>query len=89
VDVGSRQQIFAFLRTLIDERRSVLCASSDYEQLGAICDRVIVLARGRVVSELAGDQVTKERIAERCYNAAAADVGATRVHVSGNGATPT
>jgi ribose transport system ATP-binding protein len=86
VDVGSRQQIFAFLRSLIDERRAVLCASSDYEQLGAICDRVIVLARGRIVSELAGDQVTKERIAERCYNAASADVGLTR-HVSENGAT--
>ena len=30
-------------------RHGVVCASSDYEQLAAICDRVIVFGRGRVV----------------------------------------
>ena len=45
----------------------VLCASSDYEQLSSLCDRVIVFGRGRVWRELVGAEVTKDRIIEQCY----------------------
>jgi len=31
-------------------------------------DRVLILARGRIVDQLVGEAVTKERITERCYN---------------------
>ena len=51
----------------------VICASSDYEQLAAICDRVIVFGRGRIVRELAGSELTKERIVEQCYAAMAGE----------------
>jgi ribose transport system ATP-binding protein len=47
---------------------SILCASSDYEQLAAICDRVLVIGNGRIVRELTGEDVAKERIAEQVYN---------------------
>jgi len=43
-----------------------VCASSDYEQLALLCDRVFVVADGEVVDELRGE-LTEERIAERCY----------------------
>jgi len=68
VDVGARQQIFGLVRDAAAKGTSVVCASSDYEQLAAICDRVLILARGRVVEQVVGDAVTKERITERCYN---------------------
>jgi ribose transport system ATP-binding protein len=51
----------------------VLCASSDYEQLSLLCDRVIVFGRGRIWRELVGGDVTKERIIEQCYAAMAAE----------------
>ena len=70
VDVGARQQIFATIRAAADAGASVVCASSDYEQLAMICDRVLVFGRGRVGRELAGDDVTKDRITEQCYAAA-------------------
>ena len=70
VDVGARQQIFATIRAAADAGASVVCASSDYEQLATICDRVLVFGRGRVGRELAGEDVTKDRIAEQCYAAA-------------------
>jgi ribose transport system ATP-binding protein len=66
VDVGARAQIFSILRAATEAGACVVCASSDYEQLAVLCDRVLVMARGRIVHELAG-QVTKERIAERVY----------------------
>jgi ribose transport system ATP-binding protein len=69
VDVGARAQIFKMLGDAAHEHGAcILVASSDYEQLAAICDRVIVLARGRISSEVSGTEVTKERIGEQVYN---------------------
>jgi ribose transport system ATP-binding protein len=67
VDVGARGQIFKMLGEAARSGACVICASSDYEQLAGICDRVIVVARGRVAAEVSGE-VTKERIAEQVYN---------------------
>jgi ribose transport system ATP-binding protein len=75
VDVGARQQIFQLLRKASTDGTAVVCVSSDYEQLAAVCDRVVVFGRGRVARELVGDQVTKERIAEQCYRAAESHSG--------------
>ena len=74
VDVGARQQIYALIHAAAQERgMHVLCASSDYEQLASLCDRVLVFGRGRVWRELVGAEVTKERIIEQCYAAMAAE----------------
>jgi ribose transport system ATP-binding protein len=73
VDVGARQQIFATVRDAAAGGACVLVASSDYEQLAAICDRVLVMGRGRVTRQLVGGEVTKDRITEQCYASAAAD----------------
>ncbi|MCZ6604583.1 MAG: sugar ABC transporter ATP-binding protein [Alphaproteobacteria bacterium] len=68
VDVGARQQVFMALDAVSTAGAAVICASTDYEQLEQICDRVLVFSRGRVVAELTGAQVVKETIAERCYH---------------------
>ena len=67
VDVGTRQHIFGALRAAAAAGMSVICASSDAEQLADICDRVLVFARGAVCEEIEGDQISKESIAEACY----------------------
>jgi ribose transport system ATP-binding protein len=75
VDVVARQQIFELTRKAAADGAAVMCASTDYEQLAAVCDRVVVFGRGRVERELKGDQVTKERIAEQCYRVAESHSG--------------
>jgi ribose transport system ATP-binding protein len=65
VDVGARAHIFSLLSEAASAGTCVVVASSDYEQLAAICDRVLVFARGRVVDELSGSAVTKDRITDR------------------------
>jgi ribose transport system ATP-binding protein len=69
VDVGARQALLRAVRAAADGGAAVLCASSDHEQLADLCDRVLVFGRGRVLSSLAGEALTKERIGERCYGA--------------------
>jgi ribose transport system ATP-binding protein len=70
VDVGARQKILTLVREAVAEGTVVMCASSDYEQIAMLCDRVLVFARGRLVQELSGDDVTKERITEQCLKSA-------------------
>ena len=67
VDVGTRQQIFMALRSAAARGMSVICASSDAEQLAEICDRVLVFARGVICQELDGEAISKDSIAEACY----------------------
>ena len=67
VDVGARLQVFETITQAAAQGMSVVCASSDYEQLAAICDRVLIFHDGQIMCTLVGDQITKERITQQCY----------------------
>lgn len=71
VDVGAREQIFAAIRAWAAHGAGVLCLSSDHEQLALLCQRVLIFRRGRIVAELAGTDVTEERMAHECFGPAA------------------
>lgn len=68
VDVGARGQIFNLAREATNQGVAVVCASTDYEQLETICDRVLIFGRGRVTRELGKTQVHRHVIAESCYD---------------------
>jgi ribose transport system ATP-binding protein len=76
VDVGTRANLFEAFRLAAGEGMSIICASSDAEQLAEICDRVLVFARGRVVREMTGSEIDADMITEACYTSL--DVGAAR-----------
>ena len=67
VDIGAREQVFGAIRAMSAGGACVICASSDHEQLAALCDRVLVFSRGRVVASLEGAAISKAAIAENCY----------------------
>ncbi|GIF74437.1 sugar ABC transporter ATP-binding protein [Asanoa siamensis] len=59
VDVGARQDIYDTVRTAARERDiGVLVVTSDYEEVVQLADRALVMARGRLVRELDGDEIT-------------------------------
>jgi ribose transport system ATP-binding protein len=64
VDVGARQEIYRSVRELAHGGVGVLVATSDYEEVVQVADRAAVMARGRVVAELAGEEITMERLTE-------------------------
>jgi ribose transport system ATP-binding protein len=67
VDVGARAEIHRLIRALASGGMAVLVISSEPEELSDLCDRVLVMAEGRVVSELAGETLTRHRIVTASY----------------------
>ena len=51
LDVMATRSMRAFMRALRDEGRCVLFSSHIMQEVGALCDRVVVMARGRVVAD--------------------------------------
>ena len=68
VDIGARQQIMEVIRQTAAQGGAIVCASTDFEQLEAICDRVLIFGKGRIVRELTGGDITKDRLTEQCFN---------------------
>jgi ribose transport system ATP-binding protein len=49
VDVGARRDLYAQLRRLADDGLALLVLSSDVEEVAGLCDRALVIDRGRIV----------------------------------------
>jgi len=58
VDVGAREDIYRSLRDLAASGVAVFVVTSDYEEAVQVADRTIVMARGRVVAVMDGDEIT-------------------------------
>ncbi|MFD8075777.1 sugar ABC transporter ATP-binding protein [Streptomyces sp. NPDC059718] len=59
VDVGARAEMHAIVGELRAAGTTVLVASTDLAELAEICDRVLVLHRGRIARELSGAALTE------------------------------
>jgi ribose transport system ATP-binding protein len=71
VDIGARGQIFRAIEEAAEGGMCVICSSTDYEQLAQICDRVLCVHGGLVTQQLAGDELTKQHIAEQVHRVSA------------------
>ena len=57
VDVGAKREIYGLIREMAADGGIVLFASTELLELIGLCDRILVLYRGRVAGELAGDSI--------------------------------
>lgn len=62
IDIGTKGQIYAFLRRLADEGRSVILISSEMGEVIGLADRVLVMRSGEVAGELEGEAITEDAI---------------------------
>ncbi len=62
VDVGAKAAIYELILAARADGAGVLLCSSDAKELVALCDRVLVLKDGRVVSEVPRESLTEERL---------------------------
>jgi ABC-type sugar transport system ATPase subunit len=76
VDVGARFDIYEALRAKANEGVTLIVKSSDPLELAGLCDRVVVMSRGRIVDEIQGDELGERRIVEAIVGGRAAKVEA-------------
>ena len=79
IDVGTKQELYRLVRELADQGAAVLFYSTDYDELIGCCDRVAIMYDGRILRELAGDDLNETNIIASALNiepgAGAADAG--------------
>jgi ribose transport system ATP-binding protein len=72
VDVAARFDIYDALREKAREGVATIVKSSDPLELAGLCDRVVVMSRGRIVDEIQRDDLSERRIVEAIVGSGAA-----------------
>ena len=62
VDVGAKADIHRLIDEAAAQGTAVLVCSTDHEELVRVCDRVVIMRRGRVAEILRGEQITADSI---------------------------
>jgi ribose transport system ATP-binding protein len=62
VDIGAKAEIYRLLHELADSGMAILLASSELPELLGVCDRVVVLYRGRTAAVLPRKTATQQAI---------------------------
>ncbi len=75
VDVAARFDIYDALRAKAEEGVAIVVKSSDPLELAGLCDRVIVMSRGKIVDEIRGDDLGERRIVEAIVGSRAGAAG--------------
>ena len=68
IDVGAKAEILDTLRALAETGASIVMVTSEFEELVAACDRVVLMSRGQVIGELAGTELNVEAILTRLFH---------------------
>ncbi len=74
IDVQAKRDLAAAIRRIAESGNAVLLVSSEFEELAALCDRVLVLSRGSVVGELdrrRGDEISEASLLRAVQETAA------------------
>lgn len=62
IDIGTKQQMYEFIRKLADAGRAIVVISSEMQEVIGLSDRVLVMRQGRIAGELAGTDATEDAI---------------------------
>ncbi|GAA6190352.1 sugar ABC transporter ATP-binding protein [Phaeobacter sp. NW0010-22] len=62
IDIGTKQQIYAFLRRLADAGHAIIVITSEMPELIGLADRIMVMRLGAVSGMLAPDDINEDAI---------------------------
>ena len=63
IDVGAKSEVYGFIQDKAEAGAGVLLISSEMPELLGLCDRIIVMFRGRICAEFDAHEVIEEEIA--------------------------
>ncbi|MFK8035253.1 MAG: sugar ABC transporter ATP-binding protein [Hyphomicrobiales bacterium] len=72
VDVGTRAAIYEFIAELCENGTAILLISSDLPEILNLTNRAYVFSKGRIQAELAGAEITEEKVLSHFFEREAA-----------------
>jgi ribose transport system ATP-binding protein len=64
IDVGAKYEVYKTINDLAEEGTAVLLISSELEELLGMCDRILVMRAGEILSVMERSAFDRERILE-------------------------
>ncbi|SLM18477.1 putative ribose/galactose/methyl galactoside import ATP-binding protein [uncultured spirochete] len=64
IDVKAKTEVYHLMGDFVRKKGSIILVSSDLPELSEICDRVLIMFEGKITKELAGKDLTQEKILE-------------------------
>jgi ABC-type sugar transport system ATPase subunit len=62
IDVGAKQEIYAMINKLAESGLAVVMVSSELPEVLGLCDRILVLHKGRITGEFTREEATPEEV---------------------------
>ena len=62
IDIGAKTEIYSLINYLADRGTGILIMSSEFREMSAICDRILVIRKGEIVGELVGKESSTEQL---------------------------
>jgi ribose transport system ATP-binding protein len=62
VDVGAKAEIYRLFDVALQAGAAIIIVSTDFEEVAKVCHRALIFDRGRVVAELAADDLSVENL---------------------------
>jgi ABC-type sugar transport system ATPase subunit len=62
IDIGAKVEIYKLLNELVQRGVTVIMISSELPEVLGMCDRILVMCEGEIVSNFERDQAKKEAI---------------------------
>jgi ABC-type sugar transport system ATPase subunit len=67
VDIGAKAEIWDALQTLAEEGRALILMTTELQEMMHVCDRIIVMSRGRITGEFQRSEFSAEAITQRFF----------------------
>jgi len=62
IDIGAKFEIYEFIGDLTEAGAAIILATSDIQEAMGLCDRLLIMHRGTIVSELIPENTTREEV---------------------------
>ena len=62
IDVGAKRDIYLLIGDLVKQGKGVIVISSEIPELMGLCDRIMVMAEGRITGEVQRGEFSQELI---------------------------
>lgn len=62
IDVGAKSEIYQLITDLAAQKKGLIIFSSEFEELISLCDRILVLYKGKITGEVLAEDATNEKL---------------------------